>query len=195
MKKAYTDNEILNCISNGGKPLNDCMYYLYHYSGMKEKVINFVLANGGNRQDGEDIFQDSISNMILNIRNGRFKSNSSILTYLLAICKNLWFNKYNREIKLNEIKQKLIDKQVKNMNSPEEMLFKNYNSLLMNKLLKKIGNTCKKVLGLWALNYSFKEIGKKIGKSEGATRKHKFECMKRLITLFKNNPEIIKEFQ
>jgi len=192
MKKFYSDIEIIASINKGGNHINDVMNYLYHFSGIKETVMIFVNSQGGNTMDGEDIFHDSLTNAILNIQKGRFNENSSVKTYILAISKNLWFNKFKREIKFKEIKQN-VNSDVKTDIDPEVLFIENQNSNLLKNVLNEIGEICKKVLGLWSLNYSFKEIGKELGKSEGAVRKQKFDCMKKLTLFFRNNPKFINE--
>lgn len=70
--------------SNIEKPVRD-LYNLYF-----ENVIAQVCANGGNREDGADIFQEAVLIFIEKVKTGIFRGESSIKTFLIAIARNMW---------------------------------------------------------------------------------------------------------
>lgn len=45
----------------------------------------------------DDIFQEGLTRAIINVRNKRFKGDSSFSTYLYGICRNLCLKEYNRQ--------------------------------------------------------------------------------------------------
>jgi len=66
----------------------------------------------------------------------------------------------------------------------------------ISKALDLLGIKCKKVLELWKLNYSMKEIAEKLDiKSEGMARKTKFQCYHKLLKLIEDNPELRKNLR
>ncbi|MEM9337649.1 MAG: sigma-70 family RNA polymerase sigma factor [Bacteroidota bacterium] len=83
------DQKIIEGItSNNHKSRNEAVSYLYEeYLGTVKK---YVLANSGNMQDVEDIFQDGLVSLYANLVAKRFQQKSSLGTYFISICKNLW---------------------------------------------------------------------------------------------------------
>ena len=74
---------------------------------------------------------------------------------------------------------------------PEWILLEKEQEEELDSLLNALGDTCKKVLRLWQLSYSMKEIASELGyKSEGVARKKKRLCMKKLLEILDENPEI-----
>ena len=103
MKKEYSDAEIVQAIQKGGKAMDKVMRYVYHGSAYRESVVAFILLKNGSLEDAEDVFQDGICHLVINIQKGAFRGESSLKTYLVTICKRLWFQKFNRSIKQSEI--------------------------------------------------------------------------------------------
>jgi DNA-directed RNA polymerase specialized sigma24 family protein len=97
-------------------------------------------------------------------------------------------------VKLGEIKKEM---QVENQHvpSPEEHFLVKEKSALLANVTGLLGSTCKKVLSLWSLGFSFKEISEKTGSSEGAVRKQKYDCLKKLTALLAERPSIVKELR
>lgn len=62
------------------------------YENYFEGVIAHVCMNGGNRDDGADIFQEAVLVLIDNVKTGQFRGDSSIKTFLFAIARNLWLH-------------------------------------------------------------------------------------------------------
>ncbi len=194
MKQAFTDEDILAAVAQGGKALNTVMTFLYHRSGSKEQVVSFVQKHGGNRQDGEDVFHEGLRHLIMNLRNGKVDGKCTLLSFSHVICKNVWFNHFNRGIHFNTIKDKM-NSGDKEMASPEHLYISREGAETMRELLLEIGEGCKKVLGLWSLNYSFKEIAAMLGKSESAARKQKHDCLKKLVSHCHASQGLIKRLK
>ena len=67
--------------------------------------------------------------------------------------------------------------------SPEHTFLIKEKSQLLQAVLGRLGETCKKVLGLWSLGFSFKAISSKTGSSEDAVRKQKYDCLKNSVRI------------
>ncbi len=192
MTTHYTDKDLIKAIKKGGNNLSTAANYMYQDEDYKQSIIKLIHKHKGSLQDAEDIFQDGIRHLIVNIRKGKFEEKSSLKTYLSVICKNLWLTKFNRQIKLQEIKTNLkVENPVEP--SPEGIFILKEQADLLNTVLGKLGDSCKTVLGKWSLGYSFKEIANLIGKSEGAVRKQKHDCFKKLMRLMKSSPDLVKQ--
>lgn len=166
--------------------------YLYDKSGILEDVRKYIQSRSGSKEMIEDVFQEGLVHLIMNIRKGNFKGEGSIKGYLFGICRNIWLKKLNKEIRhrdeSNVLKVEEVDYQ-----TPEYYLIDDEKKNIIDNVLSRLGEMCKKVLTLWKLNYSMKEIAVEVGyKSEGVVRKKKHQCMKNLINLVKEKPELVE---
>ena len=194
MRRSFSEQELLEAIRSGGQPLEEAMNYMYRKSEYKDVVTKFVLQRSGTPKDVEDVFQEGICDMIVNIRDGKFKGKSSIKTYLTAICKNIWYTRFKRQEHLENIKSKISDSATPEMDKgPENQFILSETSELLHSLLGKLSAECQQVLSLWSLGYSFKEIGEQMSKKEGTARKQKHSCFKSLMALLKNRPDLMEE--
>ena len=197
MKKTYSDAEILAAIRAGGKAMEGAMRHIYGQAEVREKILRFIQSKNGSREDAEDVFQDGISHLVMNIRKNSFRGESSLNTYLMVICKKIWFHKFNRQTKLNDIKKEMGTAPEADESSPEKILIYKEKAGLANELLNKIGSPCREILSMWGLSYSMKEIAEKSGyKNEGSMRKKKHQCMKKIMLLIKGQPrltQLVKE--
>ena len=191
----FTDKKIVNSILAGGKELNRAMSYIFNNGKYMSIVRAYILENGGIEKDAEDIFQDGIAHLIMNIRKGHFRGDSSLKTYFAKICKNLWLQKQRRAGKLQVIKQELsLTEQAKQ--TPESILLFHERSHLLNDILQKMGSPCREIIGLWSLSYSMKEIAARTNyKNEGVVRKKKHQCFQKLFQWAKENDGIMKELR
>lgn len=141
----------------------------------------FISKNSGQNEDAKDIFQDGLITLINNLNKGSFKGNSTIKSYLFAICKNIWFqhlrkNKKFKQTELTDIEatDDLIEK-----NEIEEK----YD--LVKKKFRKLGDECQKILiEFYYQNKSMKELQQSfnLGSAQAAKNK-KSRCLKKLATL------------
>ncbi len=194
MSKSFTDIQIIESVRQGGTKLNEVMRYIYRESDYRSSILRYIQSKNGSLADAEDVFQDGIKHFILNIRQGRYEGNSSLRTYLTVICKNIWLNKFQRVVKLQAIKAEVVTEN-KTEGTPESQLIVTDRAELLQDIIAKVGAECKKVLGLWSLGYSFKEIGTKSGKTEGTARKQKHDCFKKVMLLLKGRPDLLLELQ
>lgn len=187
----YEDSEIVEAIKNGGRGRQDIIRFLYKQQDLKSKIIQFVQRNSGNFQDGQDMFHEGIIVMDRNIRQDKFKMESSVNGYIFSICRFLWMNQIRKQGKmtLTEDNSRLddVDKV-----TPETQLFDEEQKTVLRKLLSNLGERCQKILELWKLSYSMEEIAKELNFSSSAmARKNKYRCQKSLMDIVGNNPELV----
>ncbi len=195
MKEALKNQYIVDAILAGGRALNQAMADLYKSGHFKDAVRALVLEYGGKDSEVEDVFQDGIAHLIMNIRKGNFRGESGLKTYFLSICKNIWFQKLRREKKFKEIIQQLPPQEIAD-STPGSLLLLGEKKILLNQLLDRIGSVCKKVISLWTLSYSMKEIAQKTGyKNEGVVRKKKHQCLQALVELVKDNQALVQQLR
>jgi len=66
--------------------------YRQDFAKIKAMVTHFQYIN----LDAQDVFQEGLTQAILNIKRGVFKGESSFQTYLYGICRNICLKEYNR---------------------------------------------------------------------------------------------------
>lgn len=183
----FSDIRIISSIKKGGLELEQSMRYLYLTHPCRQQVFSFVQKRRGSREDAEDIFQDGVRFLILQIRNDKYKFEGELGAYLFGICKNLWFKRFRRIAREEGLpdtyQEKLADE------TPELSLMDKERKEQIEELLSGLGEACKKVLELWQLSYSMKEIAAAMGyKTDGVARKKKRLCMKKLLETLKKQP-------
>lgn len=194
-KPTYSDEELLQAFRQGGKLLNEAMKWLYLESNTRKEVLAYVVKKNGSLEDGEDVFQDGIKELILNVRAGKFRGEGSVQGYLFGMCRNLWSRRFQKVIR---------DKQYAGKTSQETVLYETPESKTVleereeniEKLLEKLGGKCRQVLVLWKMSYSMKEIAEELGyNSDGVARKKKHQCFQKLLRILEKEPEWKKIIQ
>ena len=70
------------------------------------------------------------------------------------------------------------------LDSPENQLISEERRTMLNQLLSRLGERCKRVLILWASGYSMREIAEKLElSSEAMARKTKYKCKSQLMEM------------
>ncbi len=180
-RKKYSDADFINGIITDNDTLLKALYRLHF-----PMILNFILNNNGNEDDAKDIYQEGIIALCSNIKNGIFKKESKIKTYLYSICRRLWLTelrvdeRYSGEINDYENVAHIEDGEEESIS--EDM--KKYN--IMDKSLKQLGEPCGTVLKDFYINkLSMKEIADKMNYTNtdnAKTQKHK--CLQRLRKIF-----------
>ena len=195
IRDGHTDQEFIEAINAGGVEMERAALWFYNDIEFRDQIFAFVKKNGGSTEEAEDVLHDGIQGLILNIRAGKYQQSGSVKAYLATICKNIWRTQFNRRIQLNKIKTKIKSRIEHASPSPEHAYMWKEKSQLLTHVLDHLTASCKQVLGLWSLGYSFKEIGEKTNRNEGAARKQKHDCFKKLMLFLKNNPAVMDELK
>lgn len=191
----FSDTEITEAIKKGGQGRQDVIRFLYRKDDLKNKIIHFVKQNSGNFEDGQDMFHEGIIVLDRNIRQDKFKGESSIQGYLFSICRFLWMNQIRKKSKitLTEDNSRL---DAVAEETPESKLFSNEQKDILGQLMSQLGDRCQKILELWKLSYSMDEIAEKLNFSSAAmARKNKYRCHKSLLTIIEENPDLVSSLK
>lgn len=158
-----------------------------------EYIVDQICANGGNKEDGSDIFQDAVLILIEKVKSGQFKGNSSIKTFLSAIARNLWlFELRTRTRRKN--RETLYMNLEDTTTGIEEVFFSNKQHLDLENIFHEIGENCKKILtGFYYEDKSMKELLTEVDyENEQVLRNKKSKCMKKLKELIQNNNNLMQ---
>lgn len=148
------------------------------YSDIFPSVKSFILKNNGTAEDALDIFQEGVIVLYDSIKNGKFKNDSTVKTYLFSICKNKWYSKYKEVLKERDILK----------NGHHNLQNSSYiDDQLLANTMKGLGSDCVKILvGFYYDKMSMKEIMEtfNLGSVQAAKNK-KMRCLRYLMNLVK----------
>lgn len=146
------------------------------YEMYSRKVFLFLLSKTNNVDIAEELTQETFFQAVQCI--DRFNGNSSVLTWLCGIAKNVWLKDLRKRQEILSIDDdipEITDKQEINVQWEQKEILQ---------LIHDMNEPVREVMYLRLIsNLSFAEIGEIIGKTENWTR----------VTFFRGKQKIIKE--
>ena len=144
--RKYTTSDLVEDIKKGG--INEQKAITHLIRENEGKILSFVTSRNGSTADGEDIFQEGLTALILNIRDGKFKGDSSINTYLFAICKGIWYKKFRKVVRDREYQSSLTVEE-EDYETPEYNMMDTEQKDLILELFGHLKAKCKETLYMW----------------------------------------------
>lgn len=146
------------------------------YQMYSRKVFLFLLSKTNNEHLAEELTQETFFQAVQCI--DRFQENSSILTWLCGIAKNVWLKYLRKHQEISSFEDSTLDiedkKEINVQWEQKEIL----------QLIHDMNEPIREVMYLRLIsNLSFAEIGEIIGKTENWTR----------VTFFRGKQKIVKE--
>jgi RNA polymerase sigma factor (sigma-70 family) len=192
MKSAakYSDEELVDAIGNKAG-MNQAIRYIYQ--SYFEDLSSLIIHNSGTRQDAEDTIQEVIVTFIDVVRNGRFRGESSIKTFLMSLTRNIWLNNLRkkerssaRDVIFEKQREQVEDNMLEHIAEREKK-----KQVLL--LLDQAGEMCKKILLLFYFQeLSMKEMLAHLPyDNEQVIRNKKSKCLQKLSEQLKNNPALL----
>ncbi len=159
------------------KDLNKQLNELYEQA--YPKVKSYILQNKGTEQDAEDIFSESCVTLVNNIRNKKYKGESSPSTYLYGICKYSWLNHLRKKkIEISDNENQFLTLSSEYGNEQEEKEEEDEQIEAIMKALETLAKECKEMLTRY---YFYKEklidIAKTMGYTDQFARVKKNRCI------------------
>ena len=141
-------------------------------------VSRLVIAQGGTEEDAMDVFQEGVIDFYTNIKTGAFKNISSSKTYLIAICKNKWYQRFKKEKRLVEVAK---------LQTPISEEYEEIDTKLLASLIDELNPDCRRVLrSFYYQKDSMAQIKDDFNLSSiQAAKNKKFRCLKYLMRLIK----------
>lgn len=188
------DKDIIAALKRGGKDTNAAMAHLYKNKIIFNRILNYVLYNGGEKQDATDVYIESLIILEKNIRKDKFKQDSSLMTYLTGIAKLCWAQmKKSKGIPI--LGNESLAHDVETKDTPEHIFLSQELKEKLEEALSALGEKCRTLLKLWSQNYTSQEISDHLKlASPGAVRKQKFYCKERLAEIIKNDEKIFSGY-
>lgn len=150
-------------------------------------IIRYVRNNNGTEEDARDVFQEAVIVIFRKITEDHFTLTSSLQTFLLVVCRNLWRKhlrdnqKYAREAE-NGLEEKSVEANIETQieaNTRDGVFFRHFDQLTEN---------CRQILMWFFDKVPMKEIARRMDTSESYVKKRKFICKQKLVEAVKNDP-------
>lgn len=204
MKNQLFSDEILlqKMRSTSRLERNEALKSLYN-----DNTVNFKIremARDYNYQaDADDALQDGIILLDEMVRDGRFRSESSVKTFLIGICRNIMRNKVRSAEKViykEEIKEADLDDTSVHDATPEEAILilessekEQQRDSILRGLLSQLTDRCQDVLRLYYYeSYNMAKIALERGlKNANQAGKAADQCRKQLYALISEQPTLM----
>ncbi len=186
----YSDQEILDGIIRNE---NEIIKHIYKKYFTKIKLMVFTFNHTALYP--EDIFQEGLTRAVINIREGKFRGESSFYTYLNSICRNICLKELNQMKGRNdELKEEIADENETNFET----------IALLLEIRKRLNGGCREILDLrFDLNEqedglqsapsgcrSFEEIAGLLDLTATNARQRFKRCFDKLRELVMNEPDL-----
>ena len=174
------DRNMIDAICAGGVERENALQQLYLDDRARKMIIGLVLKNGGTMEDAKDVYQEAVILLDKKIRIEKCDILSSVRGYLCGLGRHIWYN-HNRKRMRAIAGIKMLDVSTRHQGEVWRKMEKKDLQLEIRSLLDKLSEREKRVLQLWQLSYSMKEIKELLNlTSEGMARKIKFEGLRKL---------------
>lgn len=184
------DKDLVDGILNNSNQAIEQVYKKYY-----PKIKHMVWSFRNTVLQPEDIFQEGLTRTILNIREGKFRRESSLYTYLNSTCRNICL----KELAKHRHTEITKDVEEEEENDNLEMVG------ALAKMVNKLDKNCQTIIdlrfNLTAQNQMenpeearkslpFEEIAEKTGLSTANARQRFKRCLDKLRELVMQNPEL-----
>ena len=165
------------------------------YFQYAEAVTAYIISHGGSRQDGDDVFQETVVAFIDLVRSGKFRSEARVKTLLVGIARNVWLNELRKRKSLDRRGELFEENRGKDEEDGMGHLYQRELQEQFLALLGRLGDSCRQILTLFYYeNKSVKEILAETDyENEQVVRNKKYKCMKTLSDLIKDNPVAMEQ--
>lgn len=172
----WTDEKLLAAIRGTTAEREEAFIYIYKHSGWRQWVIWHVQTRDGNEPDAKDVFQLSVPIFDRILLRDDFEKRSTLQTLFYKIAKQVWFNQLRKRKPLSEYRPDEPDPDA----DIEITFLTEERKRLIHAIIGKMDKTCRKLLPLWMLSYTNKEIAQELGlSSDKLAKKYADRCRKK----------------
>lgn len=191
---SFSPAEIIEALTGqNGAHRKIAMRCLFDDQALRKKAIAHVRKHGGNRQDGEDVFQEAIIVFDRKVRQGAFRSEGSLEAYFMGIVRWYWYNEQHRPGRETVTATSDIPPEPPTGGNPELEYLLTERRENLEGLLELLADKCRNLLKLYQLDYSMDEIAREMGfANSNVAKKEASLCRKRFRALLLQHPELWK---
>lgn len=158
------------------------LYDSYHPFLMRYLRGNHQLEE----EECKDIGMQTLVNLLHNIRRDRYREEANLKNFLRGIADKIVLNHFRKKKReQNHIREFLHRYQEAESASPEHLYLSREIRNQVNRLLNRLGERCRKILRLYAQDYSYAIIAEQLGYANAAAvRVVALRCRRNLEALF-----------
>lgn len=156
--------------------------------GLKEKLQYFAYSLTANKEDADDLIQDTFLKAITN--KDKFDPHTNLKAWVYTIMKNTFINKYRKETKVNTIIDNTKDLYYLNNSNSSDFATpdSDYNHGELVKVIDDLQDDHRIPFQMHFQGYKYKEIAEQLNLSIGTVKSRIFFSRKKLM-------EKLKDFQ
>lgn len=156
------------------------------YSKIYPKIVSYILANKGGKDDALDVFQDALMYIIITQKEKRTVI-LSFEAYLFVVCKNIWKKKLKNEV----IKTDVVTLVNNDIDMAAFILEQKSFDFYISKF-NLLSENCKEILSVYFNGATYEDLLLEYAYATiNTVRQRVFKCRTKLIELIKED----KEFQ
>ena len=198
-----TNEQLVIGIRKGGAEAEKAFHYLYHNEQLQRNMHSVLFRMGAQQQDIPDIIQESLISFYRNIQTGKFRGDSSYVTYIVSICKYNWLNRQKKKSPVVYSNSETSELEPVDEITPESLILRDERYDLdehildsLRKCIKELSVGCQTALSMWSQGKSMKEIQKELGLGAATTAATKTDrCRKQLRKIILRQPQLIRYVQ
>jgi RNA polymerase sigma factor (sigma-70 family) len=193
--QTFSDEEVIRKLQANDSGSDEAIRFLYrtHF----EKLSRHIIVNKGSNEDAQDLFQETIISFIHLVRQGKFRKESSIGTFLFVVNKHLWMNEQKKRGRSHAREMRYEANRPANAVDLGAVLEHRETTHKLMGLVQRLGENCKKILLLFYYeNCSMKEIISQLHyQNEQVARNAKYKCLKKMEQLVKTDPSLFQQLK
>ncbi len=181
-----TEQQLLESLASGNRKVANQVYQ-QNYPIVK----GWLAKNGGSESDAADLFQEAMVVLFGKAQDTGFRLTCSISTYLMAVCKHLWYKKLQKQSRDPVFLKENIgtDEDEGGIGYEDDVKVHEEREIhydMLNAALDQVGEPCRSLLKAFYHNdKSMQEITAAFGYTNTDNAKtQKYKCLARLRKIF-----------
>jgi RNA polymerase sigma factor (sigma-70 family) len=187
-----TDSQFLEGLRIGNHAVLSVLYKKYY-----SIVLKLVVANSGDAEAAQDIYQETIIVLYENVRRPGFELSCQLQTYIYSVAKRLWLKQLRRRGNTFLLREDMEGELADVTEDVNWHLQKESDFAKVRKSLEELGEPCATLLkDFYVEKLSMDEIAEKFGYTNGDNAKNqKYKCLQRLKKYFFERQSIKEELE
>lgn len=153
---------------------------------IQENMMNFALTLTANRDDAQDLMQDTTLKVLDNRE--KFVDNVNFKGWVMTIMRHLFINNYHRVVRIQTVTDSGVD--LYNLDQPNDSGFNSTDSTCnIHEITTAIDSLCeewKKPFSMYLSGYKYNEIAETLGVPLGTVKSRIFFARKKLQEILKD---------
>ena len=196
MQQKSDEQLLIKQLKGSQLEMNRAITWILQKSGWKDSLLILINQYQMDRSIQEETFYEAITAFTMNIRKNQFNADSNLKTYFEGICKNMLRTKLTNKTKnasrfVNMDHTQITQREEVDLEAKKVSERRTEIQELLDKMIHKLGENCKKVLGYVRLDYSMQEIADTLNMEKQSIKNSAFKCRKQLREIALANPSLL----